>query len=53
MRNHALRQGLLEFLDTFAGDFGVTEIQLSEAGQAFQMLQTVVGDSGSVETHDS
>lgn len=40
--NLAVRQCLLEILDAFVGDLGAAEVQRSEVGQSFQVLQASV-----------
>ena len=45
VNNLAVRQCLLELLDTFVGDLGVLKPQLFETRQPFQMHQPGIGDS--------
>ena len=49
VHNPTVRQCLLELLHAFVGDLGVTEIQLLEAGQSFQVLQARTVDLGAGE----
>ena len=49
MDDLAVRQCLLEFLNSFVGDLGVAEVQPLETGQPSQLLQAGIGDLSVVE----